>query len=237
MPARTSALSSTRGIAPRLPESNVVPIPAGEHGPSANDVLRRFNRDTAWLAVGLLSILVLAALALALLPPQPHRAIHSLAAPASQDKSTTSLTEDAAVLSLIVDSNSESSAIEVTSKTLAHVDQGATGSSSKESVARREAARSIPAPILLPEPTPNFAMANVDNRSHVQRKEAARAFRAKGPHRRSKSSYALTDADVKKRLIELWHQSLERTEKPQNWSTFSKLDRKKKAALIARNQP
>jgi hypothetical protein len=68
MPKGTSALSSTRGIAPRLAESNVVPIPAGEHGPSANDVLRRFNRETTCLAVGLLSILLLAALALASCP-------------------------------------------------------------------------------------------------------------------------------------------------------------------------
>ena len=229
MPKGTSALSSTRGIAPRLAESNVVPIPAGEHGPSANDVLRRFNRDTTCLAVGLLSILLLAALALAVLPLQPHRAMHGLAGRVSQAKSTTSLAEDAAVLSRIVDT--ESSASEVTSKTSPHVDQGVTGTSSKERVAPTEAAGPTTAPILLPEPAPNIATANVDNRSPAQRKEAARAFRAK---RRSNSSYALTDADVKNRLIELWHQSLARTEKPQSWSQFSKLDRKKKAALIAR---
>ena len=51
------------------------------------------------------------------------------------------------------------------------------------------------------------------------------------------TSYALTDVDVKRRLIELWHRSLARTEKPQSWSQFSKLDRKKKAALISRKQP
>jgi hypothetical protein len=44
---------------------------------------------------------------------------------------------------------------------------------------------------------------------------------------------------VKKRLIELWHQSLVRTEKEKtrNWAMFSKLERKKKAAFIAPKQP
>ena len=207
--------------------------------PGANDVLRRFNRDTACLAAGLLSILVLAALALAFLPPQPHRVMQGLAGRASQAKSTPSPTEDAATLSPIVNSNSESAVSELTSGTLVHVDQEATTeTSSKESVARTDAPGPTPAPIpLLPEPAPNIPTTNASNWSPAQRKKAARVFRAKGPYRRSKSSYALTDADVKRRLIELWHQSLARAEKPQSWSQFSKLDRKKKAALIARKQP
>jgi hypothetical protein len=205
--------------------------------PGANDVLRRFNRDTTCLAVGLLSVLVLAAFALAFLLPGPSRAMHGLDGRASQAKSTPSLTEDAATLSLIVDSDSESSASEVTSGTLVHVDEGATESSCRDTLARTDAPGSTQAPILLPEPTANIATANVSNWSPVQRKVSVYAVRRKAPYRRSKSSYALTDADVKRRLIELWHQSLERTEKPQSWSQFSKLDRKKKAALIARKQP
>jgi hypothetical protein len=203
--------------------------------PGANDVLRRFNRDTTCLAVGLLSVLVLAAFALAFLLPEPSRAMHVLEGRASQAKSTPSLTEGA--LSLIVDSDSESSASEVTSGTLVHVDEGATESSCRDTLARTDAPGSTQAPILLPEPTANIATANVSNWFPVQRKVSVSAVRRKAPYRRSKSSYALTDADVKRRLIELWHQSLARTEKPQSWSQFSKLDRKKKAALIARKQP
>ena len=206
--------------------------------PGANDVLRRFNRDTGWLAVWLLSVLVLAAFVLAFLIPEPHPARDGLEGRLSQAKSIPSRTEDVA-LSQIVDSNSKSSASEVTLGTLTYLDQGATESSSKESVARTEAAAgSTPASILvLPEPSPGFATAKMSNHSPAQTKEPAQVIRGKTSYRRSKSSYALRDVDVKKRLIELWHESLSRTEKPQSWSVFSKLDRRKKAALMARKQP
>jgi hypothetical protein len=125
--------------------------------------------------------------------------------------------------------------------TLAHVDQGSTDSFSKESHARTEAAAgSIPAPVpILPEPRPSIATANVSNWSPPQPKQSAHVIRGKAPYRRGKSAGALRDVDVKKRLIELWHQSLVRTEKEKtrNWAMFSKLERKKKAAFIALKQP
>jgi hypothetical protein len=149
------------------------------------------------------------------------------------------LTADAAELYKIVDSNAKRSASQVTSGTLTHVDQEPTESCSKESPARTEAtAGSTSAPILvLPEPNPSIATANVSNWS--LRKESAQAIRGKAPYRRSKSSGTLRDVDVKKRLIELWHQSLARTEKEKarSWGIFSKLERKKKAAFIAPRQP
>jgi hypothetical protein len=207
--------------------------------PGANDVLRRFNRDTAWLAIWLLSFLVLAAFALAFLIPEPHPAMASLERRASQAKSAPSLTADAAKPFKIVDSNAKSSASQMTSGTSTHVDQGLTESSSKESVARTEAAaESTPAPILvLPEPSPSIATANVSNRSLAKPKESAQATRGKTPFRRGKSSLGLGDVEVKKRLIELWHESLARTEKPRSWAIFSKLDGRKKAAFTARKQP
>jgi hypothetical protein len=174
--------------------------------PGANDVLRRFNRDTRWFVAGLLGVLFFAALAFAVLIPEPHPATAGL---------------------------------QVTSGTLAHVGQVSTESSSKESVARTEAAAgSTPAPILfLPEPSPSIATANVSNWSPAQPKESVQAIRGKAPYRRGKSSDGLGDVDVENRLIELWHQSLMRTEKPRSWAIFSKLERKKKAAFTARKQP
>jgi hypothetical protein len=207
--------------------------------PGANDVLRRFNRDTAWLVVWLLGILGFAALVFAVLIPEPHPATAGFQGRASQAKSAPSLTADAVELVKIVDSTAKRSADQVPLGTLTHVDQRSTEGSSKESHAQTEAAAvSTPAPILvLPQPSPSIATANVSNWSPAQQKESAQAIRGKAPYRRGRLSGGLGNVDVKKRLIELWHQSLVRTEKPRSWAMFSKLDRKKKAAFTARKQP
>src|SRR6266436_7822754 len=81
---------------------------------------------------------------------------------------------------------------------------------------------------------PALQRQNVSDWSPPQPKQSAQAIRGKAPYRRCKWSVGLGDVDVKKRLIELWHQSLARTEKPRSWAIFSKLDRRKKAAFTAR---
>jgi hypothetical protein len=205
----------------------------------ANDVLRRFNRDTAWLAVCLLSVVFFAALAFAILIPEPRPATARLQGRANQAKSAPSLTTDAAELFKIVDSSAERSPSQVTSVTLTHVDQGSTESCSKERPTPVEVAeKATPAPdLVFPGPTPSIETANVSKWSPAQRKESAQAIRGKAPYRSGKSSQRLGDVDVKKRLIELWHQSLVRAEKPRSWEMVSKLDRRKKAAFTARKQP
>jgi len=202
---------------------------------AANDVLRRFNRDTAWLAVLLLSALIFAALACVFLIPEPRPVMAGLQGRASQAKLAPSLTADAAEPVKIADANAKRSANPVPSTTLTHIDQVPAESSSKEPHAVTEtAAGSTPAPILvLPEPSPAIATANVSNLSLDQPKESAQVIRGKAPYRRSKSAAWLTDVEVKKRLIELWHQSLVRTEKVRGWAEYSKLKRTEKAAFIA----
>ena len=194
-----------------------------------NDVLRRFNRDTAWLVVGLLGVVSFAALAFALLIPEPRLTAADLQGRAIQVKSTPSLTAAAAEPFKIVDLNAKRSPSQVTSGTLTHVDQAPTESASKESHAPVEVAeKATPVPVLA-FPSPGIATVN--------QKESERAVRSKAPFRSGKSPGGLGDVEVKKRLLELWHQSLVRTEKPRSWETFSKLDRRKKAAFTARKQP
>jgi hypothetical protein len=202
----------------------------------ANDVLRRFNRDTAWMAALLLSALVFAALACVFLIPGPRPAMADLQGRASQAKIAPSLTADAAELVKIVDANAKNSAIPVPSAMLPHIDQVPAESSSKEPHAATETATgSAPAPIpVLPEPSPAITTANVSTLGLP--KESAQVIRGKAPYRRSQSAARLTDVEVKKRLIELWRQSLVRTEKVRSWAEYSKLERKKKAAFIARKQ-
>jgi hypothetical protein len=186
---------------------------------AANDVLRRFNRDTAWLAVLLLSALIFAALACVFLIPEPRPVMAGLQGRASQAKLAPSLTADAAEPVKIADANAKRSANPVPSATLTHIDQFPAESSSKEPHAVTEtAAASTPAPIVLPEPSPAIATANASNLSLDQPKESAQVIRGEAPYRRSKSAARLTDVEVKKRLIELWHQSLVRTEKVRGWA-------------------
>jgi hypothetical protein len=205
-----------------------------------NDVVRRFNRDTASLAVWLLAGLIFAALVFAVLIPEPHSRMTGLQGRASQAESAPSLPADAAKLK-VVDSNVKRSANQVPLGTLTHVDQRSAENSFKESRAQTEAAAgSTPAPLLvLPEPRPSIATANVSSWSPPQPKQSANAIRGKAPYRRGISSGAPRDIDVKKRLIQLWHQSLARTEKEKarSWAMFSKLETKKKAAFTVRKQP
>jgi len=209
--------------------------------PDTDDVLRRFNRDTASLVVCLLGGLIFAALAFAVLIPDPRQRMTGLQRRAIHAQSAPLLAANAAKLVEVVDSNAKRSATQVPLGTLTHIDQGSSESSSKDSNGRTEAAAgSTPVPVLvLPEPHPSIATANVSSWSPPQPKQSAHAIRGKAPYRRVKSSGALRDIDVKKRLIKLWHQSLARTEKQKarSWAMFSKLETKKKAAFTVRKQP
>jgi hypothetical protein len=68
---------------------------------------------------------------------------------------------------------------------------------------------------------------------------STRVIRLKKPNVRYRSSAGLTSAEVKMRLIALWHQSLVRTKESRRWTVFSNLNRgeRKKAAFIARTGP
>jgi hypothetical protein len=64
---------------------------------------------------------------------------------------------------------------------------------------------------------------------------SARARGSKTPNGRNPSSVVFGSAYVKRRLIELWHQSLAKTEKSRSWTAFSNFNGwvSKKAAYTA----
>ncbi len=92
--------------------------------PDINNVLRRFNRDTASLVVCLLGGLLFAAFAFAVLIPDPGQRMTRLQKRASQPESALSPVPSAAELVKVVDSNVKRSANQVPLETLPHVDQG-----------------------------------------------------------------------------------------------------------------
>jgi hypothetical protein len=99
---------------------------------------------------------------------------------------------------------------------------------------RREPAASTPVLALIPE-NRNDAQANPDAGPLADRQDSARAIGPKARNVRNRSSVAFGSVDVKRRLIELWHQSLAKSEKSRSWTAFSNLNRgvRKKAAYTA----
>jgi len=113
------------------------------------------------------------------------------------------------------------------------VDQAFTNISPKEnSFSQMEAAASTPSPVsaLTPEIDHHAVQTNASSWIPVHWQDAGRAIGLNVPRRRSRSSVRPRFVDVKMRLIELWHQSLMRSEKSRSWTLFSNLnkgDRKK----------
>jgi len=83
-------------------------------------------------------------------------------------------------------------------------------------------------------PTAVLALTPEMNRN-AHRQDSGRVRGAKTRNARNRSSAASRNIDVKRRLIELWHQSLAISEKPRSWTAFSHLNRgeRKKAAYTA----
>ena len=156
------------------------------------DVIRSFNRDTAWLATGVLGALFLAALILAV---EEHK---SKAMQAGRDFWVN--VNPATMASVIAESSNSN---------------GKTDTSLYEVPSRQtESAASTPIPA--PASTPQ------ENRD-APRQGSTQAPAPKTRNVRNRSSVASRFIDVKRRLIELWHQSLARSE-TRSWTAFSKLN-------------
>jgi hypothetical protein len=148
--------------------------------PLTRDV-RSFNRDTAWLATGVLGALFLAALILAV---EEHK---SKAMQAGRDFWVN--VNPATMASVIAESSNSN---------------GKTDTSLYEVPSRQtESAASTPIPA--PASTPQ------ENRD-APRQGSTQAPAPKTRNVRNRSSVASRIIDVKRRLIELWHQSLVRSE-------------------------
>jgi hypothetical protein len=159
-----------------------------------SDTISRFNRDTVWLATGVLGTVIFAALVLAVQEHQPN------AAQVERD--------------LLLNANPP---------TVASV------------VAKTEPAASTPVLASTPEVNRNDPQTNPDAGLLARRQDSARAIGPKARNPSNRSSVAFRYVGAKKRLIELWHESLARSEKSRSWTAFSNLTSgaKKKAAYTA----
>jgi hypothetical protein len=83
--------------------------------------------------------------------------------------------------------------------------------------------------------TPISAPVTPQNNRDAPRPDSARVGGRNVRDARNRTSVAFGYTGVRRRLIELWHQSLARSEKTRSWTAFSKLNSvlKKKAAYTA----
>jgi hypothetical protein len=226
----------------RIPSVRTVGQEHAMTRPETNETLRKFNRDTRAFCVGLLGILFLAAWACLALIQERHPPNGDVTEITSQAKSDSSPTADTTTLFTRTESSPNMSSGAVTSVKSPLADQRPTERSSKESLGWTEIAggsTASPVFVLSPESSQPSDRANQRESLLSDQPNSAQTFRRKAPYQSHRSARELGDAEAKRRLIELWHQSLARTEKEKarSWAMFSKLERKKKAAFTVRKQP
>jgi hypothetical protein len=199
-----------------------------------NDVIRRFNRGADWLAALVLGAVVSAALMLAVLDQDRHPKAVDLNAKAVQAGGDLLLNANSDTLFKDVGSNGKESTGEITSGK-GSVDHVFTETPLEIPSSPTEPAASTPVLALTPEINRNDAQANPDPGPLADRQDSARVIGPKFRNARNRSSVASGSVDVKRRLIELWHQSLAKSEKSRSWTAFSNLNKgvRKKAAYTA----
>jgi hypothetical protein len=193
--------------------------------PDTNEVIRRFNRDTGWLATGVLGAVVFAALVLAVLVQDRHPKAVDLTEEAVQARGDLLLNANFATRFTVVGLNGKSSTSKVTSKQATSVNRSFTEISLQANPSSQmEAAASTPTPVLAfsPEINRHDVQANAGTWTAAHRQDSERVMGLKVPRARFRSSVRLRFVDVKMRLIALWHQSLARSEKSRTWTGFSK---------------
>ena len=180
------------------------------------DVIKGYNRDTAWLATGVLGAVVLAALMLAVEERQPK---------ATQAERDFLPNANSATMDSVVAKSSHPNG-KMTTESGSSVDHAFTETPPQE-IPSLQMEPAASAPILAPASTPQ------KNRESP-RQDATQAPAPNTRNLRNGSSVASRIINVKRRLIELWHQSLARSE-TRSWTAFSNLNRgvSKKAAYTA----
>jgi hypothetical protein len=190
------------------------------------DVIKGYNRDTAWLASGVLGAVVLAALMLAVQERQPKT---------TQVERDLLPNANSATVESVVAKSSNSKG-KMTPGSGSSADHAFTETPLQEiPSSSTEPAASTPVLASTPEVNRNDPQTNPDAGSLADRQDSARAIGPKARNVRNRSSVAFGSVDVKRPLIELWHQSLAKSEKSRGWTAFSKLKGgvKKEAAYTA----
>jgi hypothetical protein len=171
---------------------------------------RRFNRNSAWLATGMLSSLISAALLLAVQERHPK-----ITDQAKEDKEPTRavlVNANPGVLSKAATLRAESSTGEIRLGQAISVAHGSAVISPLQNpfawMEIPERPTQAPVPTLTPKSDQTVAQANASRQPSVRGQDSARVIRAKIHNIRPRSSERRKVVHAKMRLLALWHQSL-----------------------------
>ena len=230
--AKQSGATQSRALpAPVLPTQG-----HSAASPRTSDMIRSFNRDTWWVATTVLGIVIFATLVLAFQVQERHQKRHDLTQKARQAKLDLVQNANPATSFRGVSMGGKDSTGRTTSEQTgspAHLPEIYPNESSS---LQPEAAASSQTTVLAFTPDANHinAETKTSSWSPVSEEDSAGVMRPKIRKVRDGSSGSPRYVGVKRRLIELWHQSLVKIE-TRNWTAFSKLNRglKKKTAYTA----
>ena len=170
--------------------------------PATSGMISRFNRDTVWLATGVLGTVIFAALMVA---------VEECQRKATEAERDLLLNANPATVAGVV-ANTSNADGKMTPGPGSSVDHAFTETPPQEiPSSQMEPAASTPVLALTPE-NRNDAQANPDAGPLADRQDSARAIGSKARNASNRSSVASRSGDVKRRLLELWHQSLAKGE-------------------------
>jgi hypothetical protein len=198
-----------------------------------SDIIKGFNRDTGWLATGVLGSVVFAALVLAVQEYHPTNV--NPTGESVQAGSDRLLNANVVTVGSVV---AKSSNDKMASGQGSAVDQAFNKTSPQvDPSSQIEPAGAFPAPVFgfTPEVNRDDRRADSDSAILARRQDSARAIEPKARNVSNRSLVTFRYVGVKRRLIELWHQSLATGGKARSWMAFSNLNRgaRKKAAYTA----
>ncbi|MBV8142957.1 MAG: hypothetical protein JO279_14540 [Verrucomicrobia bacterium] len=181
-----------------------------------SEIIRRFNRETRWVATGVLGVVIFAALLLAVQerPPGATDAVHG--------GNDLFLNVNGAMVNAVMANSSGGNVIPEPANGFA---DGFSETSPEEN-----AIAASPA-----ETNHRGAQPDTNSSSPQMSRSPVRVIRSKLHKIRDRFSSVMKTVEVKKRLIALWHQSLVESAKSRSWTAFSSLSGgiRKKAAYTA----
>ena len=197
-----------------------------------SDMIRGFDRDTGWLATGVLGTVIFAALVLAVQEHNPRKVTPT--EEAAQAGSNLSLKARAVTAGSVVGKSSNGKTAPEEGSGTDH--EFGNTSPLDDPSSQIEFSPTTTTPVLvLPPLNRNDEQTNVNSGITASRQNPARAIGPKARNARNRPSVASRYVGVKRRLIELWHKSLAQSETSRSWTAFSKLNSglKKKTAYTA----
>ena len=219
-----SAIQSGDGKSRALPAPELATQENSVALPGTSDVIRRFNRDTGWLATGVLGAVVFAALILAVLVQERHPKADDLTEESRQAEGDLLLNPNPGTRFTAVGLNGKSSTDKMISGKATSADHAFTEIFPQENPSSQmESAASTPIPVLAftPEINRHDVQANAGSWTPAHRQDSGRVIGLKVSRARSRSFVRPRFVDVQMRLIALWHQSLARSERSRSSTQFS----------------